>query len=93
MEAALTTSPIGLRPSSRQTLERSSPELARTLSDLSRYLEEQGLASRWPFPVGGLHLFLVLRQWVQEDANETLANQMLSNKDWCQAETMLRKRL
>lgn len=36
---------------------------------------------------------LVLRQWVQEDASETLANQMSNNEAWLKAMTMFAGRL
>jgi hypothetical protein len=83
----------GLRPMSGETLEQTVPELASVLSELSGYVVEQDPMGRWPFPVGGSYLFLVLRQWVQEDANETLANQMTNNEKWLKAMTMFAARL
>ncbi len=93
VEAALTTSMVGLQPLSRKALEAAAPELAHALSNVSRYVAEQDLLARWPFPVGGSYLVLVLLQWVQEDVNETLANQMAGNEDWCAAMSMFAERL
>ena len=93
VEKALTTSRVGLRPLSRKALDGAAPELAGALSSANRYVAEQDLLARWPFPVGGSYLALVLRQWVQEDANETLANQMASNEDWRAAMTMFAERM
>ncbi|MDQ3541053.1 MAG: hypothetical protein M3440_10220 [Chloroflexota bacterium] len=93
MESALTTNMAGLGPMSGEALEKTAPELARVLSGVSSYVSERNLLGRWPFPAGGSFLFLVLRQWVQEDANETLANQMSDNEAWCKAMTMFAGRL
>lgn len=93
VESALTTNMAGLRPMSAEALDKTAPELARALSLLGRYVTEQDFLGRWPFPVGGSYLFLVLRQWVQEDANETLANQMSNNEVWRKAMTLFVGRL
>jgi hypothetical protein len=83
----------GLRPLSNNALQGADPELAHAMFGLSRYVAEQDLLARWPFPVGGSHLFLILHQWVQEDANETLANQMSGNPAWLAAMAMFTDRL
>jgi hypothetical protein len=92
-ESALTTNMVGLRPLSTNALEKTDPELARALSLLGRYVTEQDFLGRWPFPAGGSFLFLILRQWVQEDASETLANQMSNNEAWRKAMTLFVGRL
>ncbi len=93
VESALTTTMTGLRPLSSKALKGADPELAQAMSGLSRYVAERDLLTRWPFPVDGSHLFLILHQWVQDDANETLANQMAGNPAWLAAMAMFTDRL
>ncbi|MGI8405761.1 MAG: hypothetical protein ACR2OE_13535 [Thermomicrobiales bacterium] len=78
----MTTSRIGMQPMSLRALASTKPQFAQLLSDLNDHVRGDDLLGQWPFPLGNRHLVFVVRQWIQEEPSETLANLMMTDRCW-----------
>jgi hypothetical protein len=89
---SLTTGEAGLQPISVDVLSEVNPRLSRALASLIDVTTKDGFSSRWPFPLGNRFVALVFEQWVQENPNPTLANQINEQACWSSTIKRLRER-
>lgn len=74
-----------------RALAATKPQFAQLLSGLKEHVRDDNLLGRWPFPLGNRHLAFVVRQWIQEEPSETLANLMKTDSCWTETTSMYRE--